>query len=200
MIVPNKSLVYFAYPKCASEFMRSRLKLKWNNTYDHRGWEHASIEYCHAKPRLFVEGKCIDINTHDLFTVVRNPFDRLVSLYTYFLERSNDYPWIQRTFKGFVTNIYNNRNNLESLPLYWMLLPVDKYFEGIIDRVQFFKIEKLGECFDWLSSKHDIFITNEKTNTSNHNHYSMYYDEETRKIVSKIYKYEIVTFGYKFNA
>lgn len=198
MIIPEKKLLYFAYPKCASEFIRKKLLLKWNNDYNERDWNMCSIEYCHVKPLKFIIEKNINIDNYTIFTLVRNPYERILSLWNYFYKRSYDYPWIQRTFKGFVTYIYNNRDDLDLLPLSWMFLPVNKYFEGIIDHVRFFKVEELDSCINWLSSNYDIHITNEKINSSDHDHYSKYYDLDTQKMVSKIYKYEIITFKYTF--
>jgi hypothetical protein len=196
MFVRSYDLVYFAYPKCGSQFLREALGLTWDNHYPDN-WQDSSLTYGHCKPSVFVAGHKIDVNNTTMFSVVRNPYDRILSAYFFGAIAGLAYAK-DKTFRDFVKHIYDNRHALEQLPFCWMFLPIQEYFEGVLDHVKFFQMGNMQECLDWLDTSYGIKVTNKRINSLPHAHYSKYYDQATKDMVTVIYAYEIKRFGYRF--
>jgi hypothetical protein len=197
MIVQPHKLVYFAYPKCASEWMRRELGLKkhLNRHLDFYNWDTCSINYCHCKPYRFVNDSKLS-DDYSFFTMVRNPYERLVSCWAYSVELDRIYK--KETFTEFVDYLYSNKDNLHNVPCCWMILPYNQYFEGVIEKVQVFKVENIQECINYLQENFNIEVRNYKCNTSQHDHYTQYYTKDTRKKIEEIYAWELERFGYEF--
>lgn len=208
MIVENHKLVYFAFPKCASELLRSKLPVRHDGPEcDWYDWSKSDLHYCHCQPRKFIE----HLDHWDQFTffsIIRNPFDRLVSAWSYgrehMIERNVTEWYAPPSFEAFIHRIDENltKGTFSKLSCNWMYMPVDMYFEGVIDYIKFFKLEEDGisACSRWLEDNYNIVALKnaEKTNTSKHNHYRTYYNKTLRAIVEKHYKYELDRFGYTF--
>lgn len=190
----SDKLVYFAYPKCASEWARKQLNLTWNNKYIARNWERCDIDYCHVKPLIFIKHHHIDLESVQLVTIVRNTYERLVSCWAFgrklkFIHDSS--------FSNFINRIYAHRASLHRMQLYWMFMPVAQYFEGVLDKVRFFQMHDLCAFIDFMKKEHGVIIEDTtKTNTTDHEHYSTYYTPELKKKVDEMYAYEIERFGY----
>lgn len=201
MFVGDHKLVYFAFPKCGSEFIRYSLNLNWVLDCDPLDWESGAIEYCHIRPQRFVEAYNLDWNVYKLFTIVRNPFERLVSCWHFF--NLNIGPLLTDrfdTFDNFIREIYNYKHDMSSLPCHWFYMPLERYFDGVLNNVTFFKLENINQCIDWLRKNYSIDIENKKVNTSTHDHYSTYYSPYMVELVKDMYKYEIEKFDYTFDA
>ncbi|MEE2975632.1 MAG: sulfotransferase family 2 domain-containing protein [Thermodesulfobacteriota bacterium] len=125
------------------------------------------------------------------WTMVRNPWDRLVS--AYINKASKKYgPWSKfenLTFSDFIYNkegIENSHTCIQNTQI-----PPDIDFIG--------KYENFQEDFDIICDK--IGIPRHELphkNASKHKHYTEYYDDETRQIVAEKYAKDIEYFGYKF--
>jgi hypothetical protein len=103
-----------------------------------------------------------------------------------------------KTFEEFIYTIYENRDNLEKLPMCWMFMPFEKYFEGVLDRLMIFQMTELEKVENLLSRYGVSLDTSKKVNTSKHDHYSTYYTSEMERMIYEVYKYEIDRFGYVF--
>ena len=132
------------------------------------------------------------------FTIVRNPWDRLLS--NYFYKKLNYNNLIQDlSFKKWITNSCDGNYSFEyslsrHTQLDWI---VDENGEVVVDFIG--KFENLQEDFDTICDK--IGIPRQKLphkNKSKHKHYTEYYDDETRAIVAEKYAKDIEYFGYKF--
>jgi hypothetical protein len=163
----------------------------------------------------------IDERTKDYFkfTIVRNPWDRLVSFYAFCIKTSRTPAYNNlKKFKDFVldsTNKYHvdpkwckhspalekllstertkERCRLES-QLDWISDDDGKILVDFIGR-----FENLQEDFNIVCDK--IGIPHRKLphkNKTKHKHYTEYYDEETRQIVAELHAKDIEYFGYKF--
>lgn len=149
-------------------------------------------------------------NKYFKFTFVRNPFDRFVSLYFYFSQMKEGHRWYNynipvltetqtyENFEMFCKNFSNIKckDNFHFISQYkWI---IDNKENIIIDFVGRFEslhkdwkhvCERVGiEGFDDLSCQ----------NKSYHEFYQRYYTEETKLIVSQIYRKDIEMFGYEF--
>ena len=127
------------------------------------------------------------------FVFVRNPWDRMVSLYHHLLWKSlqPQHDWARRCLGGsdsFITYLKSGKLCPEQT----------KYFNNISD---FYvgRFENIQEDFNVICDK--IGIPQQKlpyTNKSNHKHYTEYYNDETIEMVSDKYDVEIKMFDYKF--
>ena len=125
------------------------------------------------------------------FTLIRNPFDRMVSEYFYSKRRRLTKT---RDFKTFVMNneIDTHSYSMHNAP------QIDFFINSA--RVDYIgRFENLEEDFNIICDK--IGIDRQQlphTNKTNHKHYTEYYDDETRAIVTKRYARDIECFDYKF--
>ena len=215
MIVSGTNISYFAFPKCASELVRAQLKLKPNNKFIYNDWMACDINYCHANPKKYVTylENQEDTPEYIYFTVVRNTFERLVSAWSYLRKcaitvayhpilkwRSTVQNQIFKdmTFDEFIKRIYENRNNFDVLPMCWMYMPFDKYFDGVHEKVKVFQISELDKLADFLQAHNIPFDYSKKINTTVHEHYSKYFTPELIDMVKEVYKWEIDKFEYKY--
>ena len=128
-----------------------------------------------------------------IFTTVRNPFSRAVSM---FKHRS----WNSvKTFSNFCHKVIENEYPDEKARWHSSTLT-----EHITDNNQLkvdfvIKIENFQEDFNTLCDK--IGIPKQElphANKSKHKHYTEYYDEETKQIVAEKYATDIEYFNYEF--
>lgn len=127
------------------------------------------------------------------FTIERNPFDKVVSLY-YFLKKY--YP--KKVKLGFNDMILNNKTNRfykKDWELYTVLdNPVAEIiqYENLHD--EFSKICKMLE----IPYKNDLKKINLKSNIRKSKNYREYYNNDTKEKVLKFYYKPIKYFGYEF--
>ena len=129
------------------------------------------------------------------FSFVRNPFDRVVSMWKFLQHPNHEKEWIKIVgsldkcdFKVFARKIKNINTNI-TIPLSHFTTGVD--FVG--------KCENLQKDFNVICDK--IGIPNQELphkNASKHKHYTEYYDDETKQIVAEKYAKDIEVFGYEF--
>jgi len=122
----------------------------------------------------------IDINSYIKIGVVRNPFDRLVSFWS----------WKARGNRGISLSKFS-REMPPCFPFFTL--------DGRMGMDHIIRFENLQEDFNDVCDK--IGIPREELphiNKSKHKHYTEYYDEETQQIVADKYKKDIEYFGYKF--
>lgn len=120
------------------------------------------------------------------FTFVRNPWDRLVSIYSYFTERGV----INCSFKELIMG-----DGLDSQVVRDHCAPCHLHTHHNGEQMVSFigRFENFDEDASWIKPG-----TFPKMNPSQHGHYRNYYDKETAKRVSEIYAEDIEIFGYEF--
>ena len=154
-----------------------------------------------------------------IFTTIRNPWDRMLSIYLYYYENlriSSHYsvffsgdPTIDKSFTNWIKYIYSDKFDKSivisgvnmfkycfSNQLNWIknkngeLMKVDK-----ILRFEDLKEELRPFLENVLKLKH---IDTSIIHPTNHTHYSDYYDEESKKLVETHYQDDINYFNYNF--
>jgi hypothetical protein len=185
----TNNMVWYLIPKCGSRTL-------------HSVFNRNNINFPHE---TFTEVPKF-ARSYFSFSIVRNPYDRLVSCYTNkIIEqeaaeekfRKNlrwELNYQKPSFKDFIKIIAKDENITKDRHwnLYHNIIPVtDIKFFGFLENFQ--------EDFNTICDK--IGIPRQQlshNNKSNHRHYTEYYDDETREIVAKKYARDIEHFGYKF--
>jgi hypothetical protein len=163
--------------------------------------------------RIF-DKRCWDWFAYQRFCVVRNPFDRVVSLYHHHKKIDSDknrlkpslYKFIEYlhfgvrpelAFSEYVMNLNPKRKLTTTLKEFIC----DDDGEFLVDDVLTF--ETLACVLPDYLKQMNIFITREdipvRNATEERKPYAPYYTDKTRKIVESIYAYELERFSYAFN-
>jgi hypothetical protein len=143
-----------------------------------------------------------------VFTIVRNPWDRVISSFFYLNQGGcNNYDVQDKQkylenfngdFKRFVRSLEHSREVLEQIhfrPQYQWIC--DSNGEIIVDYIG--KFENIQRDIFNLTSKVGIQMPElPHLNKSKHLHYETYYDNETREIIGEVYKKDIDFFNYEF--
>ena len=132
------------------------------------------------------------------FTIVRNPWDWLVS--RFFWAKIRLSKSIPASFNQFINTI--DRIREENTYLHGALdtqISMLSDTEGNIIVDHICKFESLSDDFDYVCDK----IGKAKkilphTHKTEHKHYTEYYDDDTRQIVAEKYAKDIEHFGYKY--
>ena len=119
------------------------------------------------------------------FTFVRNPYSRIIS----------EYEWQKRELKKSFKNFKQFLKTGTYVPWHQ-----ESQYEFINENIDFIgRFENFQRDIDIICDK--IGISRQEPphkNKTNHTHYTEYYDDETREIVTGRYAKDIEYFGYKF--
>ena len=134
------------------------------------------------------------------FTVIRNPYDRLVSLYNWGSEYHNN-----STFEQFILNISKNYYKEFSGHRYKTQKEWISNDKGEIIVKNIIRFENINIDFNKILKKLNIpnfTIKNQNCRTRYEylptKHYSYYYNKTSINIVNKLYKDDLELFGYNF--
>ena len=131
-----------------------------------------------------------NINDYDVFSVVRNPYERMISYFFHLkLRLKNDdfKSFDKKEFISFLLNSYGTNMNYPSQL---------SYFNN--ETVNIIRFENFEKELRQVLDKYTIKCSIPKINTTVHEHYSKYYDNETRAIIENLYKDDLEQFGYTF--
>lgn len=147
------------------------------------------------------------IDNYFTFTIVRNPWDRLLSAF-HFLKQGGmnkkdkvfsskeliAYNEFDEFIKGWLTreNIWKHHH---FKPQYHYVL--DKRNKVSLKFIAF--LENIEEDFAYIGNQLGITDTLPGLNRSQHKSYIDYYNPETKKIVEEVYAEDILLFGYNFD-
>jgi hypothetical protein len=159
----------------------------------------------HCDVNMFLKEKYISNDFYKKnfkFCIVRNPYARAVSLYHY------NRKYLKYSFKDWVKYLYKNIDNIPKNSIYsstvvgeinnqWNLMT--SWIPADIDKIYFFE-DGIDTIVDDINKKLNLKTNKEVKllNKGKHNHYTEYYDEETRRIVYEIYKEDFIKFNYQY--
>lgn len=205
MVNKTKKFVFIHIPKCGGSSIQECAYFKgWS------GNSHLTLEEYHRS----ILNPC----SYKYYSIVRNPWSRILSVYTYWKQMKTNhknYVWdkvvcrkIQdnnMSFKDFIIKlsepkIYFHQPSepnaeMRHLRTQYSFLNISGQYK--MDFVG--KMENLQEDFDFICE--DVGISRQvlpHINKSKHRHYTDYYDDETRDIVSQRYAEDIDGFNYEF--
>jgi len=202
MISHKHKFIFVHIPKCAGVSIEFSL-----NGSAHIEWdEHNKIWVQHATVEQIKKFYCQNYEDYFSFTFIRNPWDRAVSDYFWIKKALN----IEDSFKNYL--LLDNNFNVPNLRYPHLneagrgdhiLAQSDFILNSNGDRIVDFigRFENLQEDFNIVCDK--IGIAQKQLphrNKSKHKHYTEYYDDETKEIVSEKYAKDIEYFGYEFGA
>lgn len=201
-VLQNKCL-YIHIPKCAGTSIENILYGKPLIRFDIEN----KLWIQHATVKELVEYYFSEEELESLFTfaIVRNPFDRFVSSYNW-LCSVEGVPKTKETFRDFVfvrnefEFLIGEKYRYEKRNYYHHLLPQIEFLEKdgdvVVDYVG--RFENLQEDWNKISQKIRIDTILPYLNKEKHDHYSSYFDEETRAVVEERYKRDLEYFGYEY--
>jgi hypothetical protein len=195
-----KTPIYIRMPRCGSTSLSKFFLSKGVQTYGGRDmgfWGGDTILKKNTSPNLY---KCISnyvgkeiYDESFVITSVRNPYSRAVSMFTHKSWRCVE------SFKEFCYMI--KKNKYPSSCAKWHSSTLTEHLvDGNDLKVDFvIKLENLEKDFNIICDK--LGIPRQELphkNKSKHKHYTEYYDDETRQIVTEKYAKDIEYFGYEF--
>ena len=167
------------------------------------GWNHESLEQIESG----MKNLNIDIGSFYKFTVIRNPWDKILSSYSFWKNMTPDSKIYDKhqsqymtkhnlSFKDFCMCLVQNE------PIFCKTAHCKPQLDLINTPSSFNKIVRFENLKSGLKEVlSDLNLTDVNIphhNKSNHKHYIEYYDDETREIVAQKYTQNIEYFGYKF--
>lgn len=183
----EKKAIFFEIPKNASTSIKNLLK---QNEF-----------------KLF-KANYINKNYIDYykFTIIRNPWDRVVSNWKMFC--SNSGKSISKdqlnilfkkdsntiSFYEFIKIIQTVNNHHWEQQIEFLKDSKENHI--VIDFVG--KMENINEDFEYIKKKLNLKGQLNKINITNHRNYRQYYSEDELKLVNKKYKEDVLNLGYKF--
>jgi len=155
------------------------------------------FEYDHASALLIKSRERKIYDEFYKFTLVRNPYDRLVSEYAWKV-KDNDRRSLNvedKSFKDFVHEIYCNFDKIQSQIHREKshLIPQSHF---VLDDVNVFKYECLHRLVKLLVKKYNLKEQSVQHNKTDHSHYSTYYDLATQEMVYDMYQTDFLLFNY----
>lgn len=185
----DRDLIYYSVPKSASSFVRSRL---FPGSYG------LGPKTLNQPCKYSIKSTKFLYKKYFSFTFVRNPWSRMVSNWAYFT--SSKFRIHQMNLSGYdMSKYYNFKDFLIFSTFFnnhhWQ--PQHLFLDSNLDYIG--KVENFNQ--DWFNIFEKLNlnpIPPKKVNTTNHKHYTEYYDDESRDIVARKYAKDIEYFGYQF--
>lgn len=194
MISHKHKYIFIHIPKCAGTSIEKMLLCH----------EHVSCDWDHKFPLKTLSNKDkheykLDIDDQQhvpldsfpiktqqdyfCFTVVRNPWSKIISSWLYHKKVKKD----TYDLKQFIISnqAFPYHQDIQS-----------SFINNNIDVVC--RFETIARDFKQIQEKLNINTQLPHSNKLNHKHYTEYYDDETREIVTEKYAKDIEYFGYKF--
>ncbi len=124
------------------------------------------------------------------FTVIRNPWDRVVSMYSF----------IKNYIRCLVVTDFNDfvlhKIKIWTFGKHKLSTPQIRWIESGVTYL--LRFENLKEDFKIIQDIFQCYEPLKFVNKSEHENYRTYYNDETRQVVAELFKEDIKAFGYEF--
>ena len=195
VVCENPKFIFFMVPKTATiSIYHGYLKIN----YETLNKRYNAISWGKWKKCLTFE----EFKSYPKFSIVRNPWDRVVSLYSYFTQTKklrNKWKYDVPFFDDFVENFFRYCNSRKDLKNHATPCHYYTHYKGkkFVDYIG--KFENLNEDINSIFKRVGIKPTKLPVrNNSFRMKYQNYYTDRTRMLVKQYYKQDIELFGYKF--
>jgi hypothetical protein len=192
-------LIFLANPKCASTTVEHYI-----DAYTHRDAQASPPDY----PRhvdastldRYMQERGLDYDDFLVFTTIRNPWDRLVSLWEYAKQRP-DSVWFDAatsspSLKAFLQTDVVKLDFVRKFGLHGFTHTRDG--RKVVDDV--FCVEHYDKGLPLMFRRVGIEFVDKgwRSNPSTRDDYRSYYDDEDREVVAELFKADIEFGGYTF--
>ena len=164
----------------------------------YKGWFSAT----HLKPEELKNIIGSGIKRYFSFCVVRNPWDRVVSMYKFAKKNElNKLYGIEGDvdFASFCKLLYDNKDD----PFFIGAHKQTQWTRDLIKPYKIIKFENLQQEYAEMIKEVGLNINDTKLpslNSTKHDHYSCYYDSISKDIIKEIFYDDITTFDYSFES
>lgn len=200
MFLPDRKLIIIPTRKCGGTSISNALKT-YMPANSFGLYNLGTMSGHHPKQKDPVHGvwadSCLE---NDIYLIVRNPFDKMVS--NYFYSNRGKKIWREElNFDQFVVSV-RDKDQPENWEIHTKTLSLDfvrdKNNKIINHTVMHF--ESLKDDFKNLTEKYNLEATLEHQNKSRNDTgiYRQYYNDTTKKIVKDMFAEDLEYFGYNF--
>lgn len=133
------------------------------------------------------------------FSFVRNPWDRMLSMYKFRIENNFQID-SNISFKKWLLEVCPKQRENKSFPPLWgpqLEWLEDKEGNILVDYIG--RYERIKSDWEKICKKINKKLILPHLNKSNHLPYYKYYDKETKSLVEEWHQKDIAKFGYEFN-
>jgi chondroitin 4-sulfotransferase 11 len=194
--------LFIHIPKTGGSSLEKYLSLKLNIPLDAKslystsknGYKHVSLQH-QTYSTLYKHNKRFDIDFNDLkiISIVRNPYERLVSD-LFFFNLINDNTSTSKVYK--IIKEYINSNNYDNHNIPQYLFLIDKN-NNINKDIKIFKTETLTEELQSYGFVDFNNLYNTNTNKNSNKDYFYFLNSKSIKLINKIYQEDFKLFNYQ---
>lgn len=202
-------LIFYRIPKNASTSIYKHLgntnvikihETEISKNVDTRVYKNI-FEPSHVKPKELISFGILDVKDYFSFCVVRNPWDRVVSMYKFSLLNKGIFKKIYGIEKEDFVSFCNIIKDRKDDPFFIGSHKQSEWMDdkNPLDKILFF--ESLREDFSNMIKDINLVGVGSDlphVNKTEHKHYSEYYNSETKKIISEVFEEDIDNFRYLF--
>ena len=176
LFLSDKNLFFIHIPKTGGESISYWMKELGANYVDLH--KHSALHH-----------SMLPVHTYFSFCVVRNPWDRMVSMY-HFAKKVN-FTNKNKSFKEWLETGINYKN-------YWYSAKTCQVEWIRIKPNYILRYENFVKDFEIIQDLLNYYQPLPHLNKTEHDHYTHYYDDDSIKLIENIFYKDIVEFNYKF--
>lgn len=192
----DKKLLFVHIPKCAGTTIEEAFNMPNKESIqniDNKEPGHL-VSTTHLKASELIK-KLGDVTDYYKFTIVRNPFDRLISAF-YQIQRNAYVPQKVKDMKfGQFVRYIKTIDPIERCYVFDGHLETQSSFIDV-EGINIFKYESIQECFDFLNSNYGPVTFGHALKSDDKKNYKLYFDDITQQIVQNMYSVDFERFDY----